>query len=202
MKRMLVWITLLYCTFSGLMFADEKSDDKPPGTAVTHISIESHKAMNQNTALRVDYVVVYEKNLANSLKDMQASAYFGSVEQLYAQNKENLYILRWEVTPESLLEGYPIKVRDPKKVWSVMVFVDYLAEKSSRVSVEKEIKLVRIILGKETVTLDGQKEYAPNRALLRQVPFEATIVMDDKAAFSGQLEASKPSEEVVRGGSE
>lgn len=71
-----------------------------PSLKIGHIFFKTDAIANNHTALTVDLVLMYDRILFEKIKEMSASQYFSSVDQLMLDNPTSLYTWRWELIPD------------------------------------------------------------------------------------------------------
>ena len=154
--------------------------EKPPGPSLEYFSLVSHKKLNDNSALTVDLVVCYEKDLCERIKKMTASEYFTSIDQMRQDNSSFLKIFRWEIVPTQILEDYNPLYPSSETVWGIVVFADYPDEGNHRFIVPPESQSTRVILGTEKIEAvenEEQSSYISQKAL-KVYPASETIMLN------------------------
>lgn len=119
--------------------------------------------MNRTSAMTIDLVVCYDKELCEHLKRMSAPEYFKSSNQLRTDNPAFLHVLRWEMVPGQILENYPCLPPRKSKVEGVLVFADYATPGSHRVAVDPKVRVMRVVMGPENIqaTEGGENAHEP-----------------------------------------
>lgn len=84
---------------------------------------------NQDTAVAMDLVVVYEEGLLNTLLKLSASAYFAQKKQIIRDNPGQIYIWSWEVVPGQIVPPRQIKLPQTSMVSSFFDIVSFNSKK-------------------------------------------------------------------------
>lgn len=108
------------------------SPDDPPGVVLQNVSFSAALDANDNTAVSMDLIMVYDKNLLDTLKKMTAQQYFSGIDQIRLDNPEYLTIWRWEIVPGQVA-NYSLSPQ--KLAWGIILFGDYQAPGEHRASV-------------------------------------------------------------------
>ena len=163
-----------------------------PGTDLKNISIISHANLNHNTALRLDLLVIYDKSLFDHMKELSATNYFSTVEQIRRDNKGLVHIFRWEMVPLQLLEGYMPSITQRRKVWGTIFFADYHTSGLHKEILEPNAKIVRVFLGSETITaIEVNKTNAKlSEQPTRIYPLNATLLFSPTSPVQGTTTTS------------
>ena len=135
--------------------------EEPPGLQLQVVSLVAEKEANKNSALSVDLVVAYDKDLLNRLKGMTSAQYFSSVEQLTRDYPSTLDIWRWEIVPGQVLSRYHLQ---PTRFdsWGALFFADYQTPGVHRLSAPS-LASGRLFLGKDTIqSMEQDKESGNN----------------------------------------
>lgn len=108
------------------------SSEKPPGAVLQNVSFAASLDANENTAVSMDLVMVYEKNLLATIKKMTADQYFSGIDQIRLDNPEFLAIWRWEIVPGQVGN---FSLSPEKDAWGIVLFGDYQSPGDHRASV-------------------------------------------------------------------
>jgi hypothetical protein len=168
------------CLAATLILVGCSSSDRPPGACLEYLSLVSHKKLNNNSALTVDLVVCYEKDLCERIKKMTSSEYFSSIDQIRQDNTSFLKIFRWEIVPTQILEDYNPLYPSSEDVWGIVVFADYADEGNHRFVVPPESQSTRVILGSEKIEAvenQDQSDYISQKTL-KVYPADETIMLN------------------------
>lgn len=178
-----------FFTITALLMAGCSSTSKPPGTKLERFSLIAHKNLNHDSAMRVDLVALYNKNLLAKLKEIPSAEYYKKIPQLRRDNAGSIVIMRWELVPAQILEGYVPVIPKPDNVEGVLFFADYNEKGSHRALIDTDARSTRIILGeKDIISVENNKK-APHtgKDLLKVYPVDATLIMDNTTATSGKM---------------
>lgn len=105
-----------------------------PAIEIQDITIVADQDANDNSAVPVEYVVVYDQAVLVKLLSMPARQYFLQERQLKNDYPNILEAWRWEVTPGQALLGQPAKHTGDDPIGAV-VFADYTSPGDHRVRV-------------------------------------------------------------------
>lgn len=120
---MLLSIGLVSCTIEDL-----------PELSIESVSIYAEPDANQNSAIAVDLVLVYNQELLKTLGKMSAAKYFASSKQLLLDNPTLLDIWHWELVPGQIVENFKPE-QDKGDAYGAYVFANYLTPGDHRVRV-------------------------------------------------------------------
>lgn len=129
----LLTIGLVSCTIEDL-----------PELSIESVSIYAAPDANQNSAIAVDLVLIYNQELLKTIGQMSASKYFASSKQLLLDNPSLLDIWRWELIPGQLVSNFE-PPQDKGNAFGAYVFANYLTPGDHRVRVAPN-GIVNIIL--------------------------------------------------------
>ena len=119
--------------------------EKPKGITLEAITIMAAPCANHNAPTTLDLAIVYDQTLSDALHKMQAEEYFSRIEQLRYDNRDLIYIWRWEITPGEIIRNFsPPANKD--KAWGAFVFARYPNAGDHRASLGSEMKAVTITL--------------------------------------------------------
>lgn len=115
-----------------------------PELNIESVSIYAEPDANQNSAIAVDLVMVYNLELLKTIGKMSAAKYFASARQLLLDNPSLLDIWHWELVPGQMVAGF---VPDQEKgaAYGAYVFANYLTPGDHRVKVAPD-GIVNILL--------------------------------------------------------
>lgn len=121
----------------------------PPEAELTmqSVSIYTDPDANQNSAIAVDLVLVYDQNLTNTLGKLSASKYFDGLNQLLLDNPTLLDVWHWELVPGQIVEAFQPQ-QEKGYAWAAFVFANYLTPGDHRVKVAPN-GFVKILLLKD-----------------------------------------------------
>lgn len=126
-------IGLVSCTIEDL-----------PELSIDTVSIYAEPDANQNSAIAVDLVLVYNQDLLKTVGKMSAAAYFSSSRQLLLDNPSLLDIWHWELVPGQIVEDFS-PPQDKGDAYGGYVFANYLTPGDHRVRVAPN-GIVKILL--------------------------------------------------------
>lgn len=149
-----MWCKLLLCigacmSMSGLDFGF--------GSMLHTVHLISGQYQDE-AAITVDIVVVYDAKLAEQLRGMKSAEYFSTVNSLYNAHPDDIYIWRFQ-QPTSYnrnLEGLQWPANQVT-CSQMFIFVDYRNNKDNRITIPRSAKHVQLRLGRnevESVTFD------------------------------------------------
>lgn len=131
LKRFAILITSLPIILSGCsLFQKEKNEE--PSVCLKKVNISLDSDANQDSALAIDLLMIYKKELLDTVMQMKARDYYLSATQLKRDYPEMVDIWHWELTPGQVVKDYPILHRDEPVIGAVF-FADYLTPGDHRV---------------------------------------------------------------------
>ena len=127
--------------------------DPQPLVFVEQILVEVDPLTNLDTAIALDFVVVYDDALASNLLKLSASAYFTQKKQLIRDNPMGMDIYSWELVPGQVINPTPIKMTQPIPRAGIF-YANYLTPGDHRVKIGSETG-VKVILGKQDLAINA-----------------------------------------------
>lgn len=132
------------CFILGTVGLVSCSSSTDPELSMKSVSVFVEPDANQNSAIAVDLVLVYNQELVNTLGKMSASKYFDSSSQLLLDNPTLLDVWHWELVPGQIVEDFePPQEKGP--AFGGFVFANYLTPGDHRVKVAPN-GIVKILL--------------------------------------------------------
>lgn len=110
---------------------------KMPAVWIDTVSLVVDQDANDNSATKVDVIIVYHEGLMKKLMELSASDYFRMSDQIRSDNPEMLQIFRWEVAPGQCLFDVPVNIKGSLPVGGV-VFARYLSDGKHRIRLGKD----------------------------------------------------------------
>lgn len=129
----LVTLGLVSCTIEDL-----------PELSMDSVAIYTAPDANQNSAIAVDLVLVYNQELLKTLGQMSALKYFAASRQLLLDNPSLLDIWHWELVPGQVVENFS-PAQDKGDAYGAYVFANYLTAGDHRLKVAPD-GIVKILL--------------------------------------------------------
>lgn len=123
------------------------SGEPRPELSIESVSIYADPDANQNSALAVDLVLVYDLELVKTLSKMSAAKYFSDAKQLLLDNPTLLDIWHWELVPGQIVDNFTPD-QDDGDSFAAFVFANYLTDGDHRVKVAPD-GVVKIILQRD-----------------------------------------------------
>lgn len=122
------------------------SGEPRPELSIDSVSIYADPDANQNSAIEVDLVVVYDLELMNTLGKMSAVKYFAISRQLLLDNPTMVDVWHWELVPGQIVDDFtPEQDGD---AFGAFVYANYLTDGDHRVKVAPD-GVVKIVLQKD-----------------------------------------------------
>ncbi|MBI2708040.1 MAG: hypothetical protein HYX35_07010 [Proteobacteria bacterium] len=118
-----------------------------PSLTMNSVSMYATPDANQNSALAVDLVIVYNSNLMGTLNQMSAKTYFASSKQLLLDNPTLLDIWHWELVPGQMVQNFQ-PPQNKGEAFGAYVFANYQTPGDHRLRVTPD-GIVNIILMKD-----------------------------------------------------
>lgn len=119
----LLTVSLVSCTTKEL-----------PELSIESVSIYAEPEANQNSAIAVDLVMVYNADLLKTIGKMSAAKYFAASRQLLLDNPSLLDIWRWELIPGQMVAGF-VPDHDKGDAYGAYIFANYLTPGDHRIKV-------------------------------------------------------------------
>lgn len=153
---LLVMIGLVSCTNLG------DSLQIPTGNRIKTIQISTTENANQSTAVAVDIVYLFEERLATTLSKYTARQWFSERAAYQLQHPNDLTVFNYELVPNSTVTLQPSKEKNRfpmshQKAVSVLVFANYLTEKSDYTLNITAFVNPEVILGQRKMTVVDEK---------------------------------------------
>lgn len=115
-----------------------------PELNVESVSMYAEPDANQNSAIAVDLVLIYNQELVKTIGKMSAGKYFASSRQLLLDNPSLLDIWHWELIPGQIVDDFS-PTQDKGDAYAGYVFANYLTPGDHRVKVAPD-GIVKILL--------------------------------------------------------
>ena len=132
------------CCVLGMMELVSCNSQPQPELSMKSVSIFAEPDANQNSAMAVDLVLVYNQELLNTLGQMSASKYFESSRQVLLDNPTLLDVWHWELVPGQIVEDFD-PPQEKGNAFGGYVFANYLTPGDHRVKVAPN-GVVKILL--------------------------------------------------------
>ena len=113
------------------------SSEPLPELSIDKVSIYTEPDANQNSAIAVDLVIIYDLELVKMLGQMSAAKYFASSSQLLLDNPTLLDIWHWELVPGQIVQDFT-PPQEQGDAFAAYVFANYLTPGDHRVKVSPE----------------------------------------------------------------
>ena len=117
----------------------QTDQNKEPPVCLKKVNISLDSDANQESALAIDLLMIYKKELLDTVMKMGARDYYLSANQLKRDYPEMVDIWHWELTPGQVIKDYPITHRDETVIGAVF-FADYLTPGDHRVRFGTQMK--------------------------------------------------------------
>lgn len=122
------------------------TNDLLPELYIETASIYTEPDTNQNSAIAVDLVLIYDQELVKLISQMSAAKYFSSSKELLLDNPTLLDIWHWELVPGQIVQDFS-PPQENGNAYAAYVFANYLTPGSHRIKVAPSGK-VKILLMK------------------------------------------------------
>lgn len=123
-----------------------------PELNINSVSIYATPDANQNSAIAIDLVMVYNIELLKTIGKMSAAKYFTSVRQLLIDNPLLLDIWHWELVPGQMVVGFA-PPQDKGPAFGAYVFANYLTPGDRRLKVAPDGIVDILLLRDDLVNL-------------------------------------------------
>lgn len=140
LKQFLVKISLVFMAVE----LSSCSNDSFPDLEIETVSIYADPDANQNSAIAVDLVLVYNQELAKTIGKLTAAKYFAMSKQLLLDNPTLLDIWHWELVPGQIVEDFE-PPQDNGEAFAGYVFANYLSPGEHRIKIGAD-GVVKVLL--------------------------------------------------------
>lgn len=120
------------------------TNDLLPELHIESVSIYTEPDTNQNSAIAVDLVMIYDQELVKLIGQMSAAKYFTSSRELLLDNPTLLDIWHWELVPGQVVQDFT-PPQENGDAYAAYVFANYLTPGSHRIRVAPN-GIVKILL--------------------------------------------------------
>ncbi len=127
--------------------------DPVPEVFVNTIHVEVTSGANQNTAVAVDFVVVYETALLETMAKLSAGTYFAQKDQLRRDNPQGIQVMDWEVIPGQVVAPREVVFSQPIPLGGIF-FANYLSPGDHRIRIGPQTE-VKVLLGPDDFSISG-----------------------------------------------
>ena len=117
-----------------------------PELSIQSVSIYTDLDANQNSAVAVDLVLVYDDQLVKTFSSLSASKYFSSSPQLLLDNPSLVSIWHWELVPGQTVQDF--QVQQSADAYAGFVFANYLTPGDHRLKVAPN-GVIKVLLLKD-----------------------------------------------------
>lgn len=122
------------------------TNDFLPELSIDTVSVYTDPDANQNSAIAVDLVIIYDQELEKTLGQMSAAKYFASSKQLLLDNPSLLDIWHWELVPGQIIQDFS-PPQEQGDAFAAYVFANYLTSGDHRLKVAPT-GVIKILLQK------------------------------------------------------
>jgi len=98
---------------------------------------------NENSAVAVDAVVVYDKNVLEQLMKVPAAEWFKKKDQFVNDHRGNITVQQWEWTPSQLVPQQTVIYRAGAQ--KVLLYADYASDGDHRAVVDPQQRFVLVL---------------------------------------------------------
>jgi hypothetical protein len=130
------------------------------GLVLEKIMLSVKKDMNDNGAVRVHVVIIYEKELIRELSRMSADHYFRNIDQLTKDHPDKLKIYEWELTAKERIIPYK-EIEYPAEHMTPLagyIFARYSGTGEHRAQIPPTSKKIKIIFEKKNFRIEKVEE--------------------------------------------
>lgn len=107
---------------------------------------------NENSAIAVDLVVVYDSKVLDQLLKLKSSEWFARKQQLLNDYSDELAVKGWEWIPSQVVDAQFVPYRSGAR--KVVLFADYHTDGEHRASIDPQ-KPFHLVLGPLDMTLEA-----------------------------------------------
>ncbi|MEN8236384.1 MAG: hypothetical protein ABFQ95_02365 [Pseudomonadota bacterium] len=125
------------CLVLGVLALAGCSFFKTPEVWINTVSLVVDQDANDNSATKVDVIIIYQEGLLDKLMGLSAGDYFRMSDQIRSDNPGALQVFRWEVAPGQCLFDVPVNITKSLPVGGI-VFARYLSEDPHRIRLGKD----------------------------------------------------------------
>ncbi|MDR2781791.1 MAG: hypothetical protein LBB21_05075 [Holosporaceae bacterium] len=134
------------------------------GVAMKEVMLVIEENMNNNGAVKLHIIIVYDEEVDGELKKMSAYQYFRRVDQLIKDHPDKLKIFEWELVAKERIIPW-VKVEYPNNHMLPIVayvFAKYSGSGEYRAKIPPSYKKVKITLKKENFHIDYEDKENKN----------------------------------------
>lgn len=162
------------------------TNDTLPELSLDTVSIYTDIDANQNSAIAVDLVIVYDEEVEKTLGKLSAAKYFASSKQLLLDNPTLLDIWHWELVPGQIVQNFE-PPQEQGDAYAAYVFANYLTPGDHRLKVAPS-GVVKILL---------QKNDLVNLAKYDVHEFRSGTTMSSETAQRGEDDEEDDEEDTI-----
>lgn len=138
---MLVLTVVLLTGCSNLFKMENWKNLLGNAEALQSISILTDQDVNGGYPLALDVVAITDLTVLNSLAGLRAAEWFSGKTDFQRQHQGKLTVFSWELVPGQIFTNIKV-AQEPRNVVGIVVYADYLGERSYRASVQNQKKIV------------------------------------------------------------
>lgn len=158
------YLTLLLCALVLNGCDVPLSETLAPESAIKTISIYTGDNINGHMGLSVDFIQVYDKNLFETLKGLDANAFNAKRNQIHLDNPNGMQVWSFDfVERQSLCFQFPAH----KNYWGMIIYIHFSSGIDTRVLIPREMIHTRLQIA------DGRFTMSPERSMQHCVHLQA-----------------------------
>ncbi len=115
----------------------------------TPISVLTTSETNQNSAVAIDFIAVYNESIARGLQKLNAAEWFNGKEQFIRDYTSGEDYDIWHYEFAALAQRHDIKIKPQRKLSAIYIFADYLSPGKHRYRFTKIEEMMIILAAKD-----------------------------------------------------
>ena len=130
-------------TATSILLGCSSSSEVSPELKLSEVTIYAEPDANQNSAIAIDVVLIYDNELLGAISKMTANKYFEASNQLRLDNPSLIDVWRWELVPGQVVSNFSTH-SDKGSAYGGIVFANYLTPGDHRVKIPPsgEVKIL------------------------------------------------------------
>lgn len=131
------YFTRIFIIFAIIAIETSCGGGPTPQVFLEVVDVTVAPQANQDSAVAMDLIVVYDDGLIDTLFKLSANSYFAQKQQIMRDNPGQIDVWSWEVVPGQVVPSRQIKFSQPIPRGGIF-FANYLTPGDHRIRVGKE----------------------------------------------------------------
>jgi|GEM_PF-1016503 len=150
-KKLITLLSLAFLSACGSSTVIDNCSKKEAEVFLELVSFNVQNKANNDSAVAVDLVILYDKTLTNTFLGMSASSYFKKKKQLILDYPIQMQVKSWEAVPGQKITPYAVKLAHPLPQ-AAFFYANYSTSGDHRQRVGNQAGL-QVVLGKTDMSL-------------------------------------------------